>query len=145
MLPQELGCGSGMTCWRRLRDWQEAGVWERLHQALLDQLGHADQIDWSRACLDSASISAKKQWSCRSSRGERTGGIPAGATAQQGVEDGQELVHAGSQRHFLRLASGEQARVEGAQHRVVANGDQGAHPERGTHLAPPTPDDAAAS
>src|SRR5918999_4525674 len=29
-LPQEMGCGSGMTCWRRLREWQEAGVWERL-------------------------------------------------------------------------------------------------------------------
>jgi transposase len=28
MLPQELGCGSGMTCWRRLRDWQEAGIWQ---------------------------------------------------------------------------------------------------------------------
>jgi transposase len=27
ILPQELGCGSGMTCWRRLRDWQEAGIW----------------------------------------------------------------------------------------------------------------------
>jgi transposase len=26
MLPYELGCGSGMTCWRRLRDWQAAGV-----------------------------------------------------------------------------------------------------------------------
>lgn len=60
MLPQELGCGSGMTCWRRLRDWQDAGVWKRLHRALLDELGHADQIDWERACLDSASIPAKK-------------------------------------------------------------------------------------
>ena len=60
MLPQELGCGSGMTCWRRLRDWQDAGVWERLHQALLDDLGRADAIDWERACLDSASIPAKK-------------------------------------------------------------------------------------
>ncbi len=60
MLPRELGCGSGMTCWRRLRDWQEAGVWDRLHRALLDRLGRADQIDWSRACLDSASIPAKK-------------------------------------------------------------------------------------
>jgi transposase len=60
MLPQELGCGSGMTCWRRLRDWQEAGVWERLHQLLLDELGAADQIDWERACLDSASVPAKK-------------------------------------------------------------------------------------
>ena len=60
MLPQELGCGSGMTCWRRLRDWQAAGVWDRLHRALLDRLGDADQLDWSRACLDSASIPAKK-------------------------------------------------------------------------------------
>jgi transposase len=34
MLPQELGCGSGMTCWRRLRDWQQAGVWDLIHFAL---------------------------------------------------------------------------------------------------------------
>jgi transposase len=60
MLPQELGCGSGMTCWRRLRDWQEAGVWDRLHQALLDRLGEADRIDWSRASLDCASVPAKR-------------------------------------------------------------------------------------
>jgi transposase len=60
LLPQELGCGSGMTCWRRLHDWQRAGVWERLHHALLDRLGEADQIDWERACLDSASVPAKK-------------------------------------------------------------------------------------
>jgi len=60
LLPQELGCGSGMTCWRRLHDWQEAGVWARLHQTLLDELGVADQIDWERACVDSASIPAKK-------------------------------------------------------------------------------------
>ena len=60
MLPPELGCGSGMTCWRRLRDWQEAGVWDRLHQTLLDRLGEADRIDWSRASLDSASIPAKR-------------------------------------------------------------------------------------
>ena len=60
MLPPEMGYGSGVTCWRRLRDWQEAGVWERLHRALLDRLGEADRIDWSRASLDSASIPAKK-------------------------------------------------------------------------------------
>lgn len=58
MLPQELGCGSGMTCWRRLRDWQRAGVWHRLHRALLAQLGEADKIDWSRASLDSQSVPA---------------------------------------------------------------------------------------
>ena len=58
-LPQELGCGSGVTCWRRLRDWQQAGVWHRLHLALLDQLGHADRIDWTRASLDASSVPAK--------------------------------------------------------------------------------------
>ncbi|HET7056198.1 MAG TPA: IS5 family transposase [Thermomicrobiales bacterium] len=60
LLPPEMGCGSGVTCWRRLRDWQQAGVWDRLHRALLDRLGAADLIDWSRAALDSASVSAKK-------------------------------------------------------------------------------------
>jgi transposase len=33
LLPREFGCGSGTTCWRRLRDWQAAGVWERLHSS----------------------------------------------------------------------------------------------------------------
>ena len=60
MLPQEMGCGAGMSCWRRLRDWQRAGVWERLHRVLLDRLGAADQIDWSRAAVDSAAVPAKK-------------------------------------------------------------------------------------
>jgi transposase len=58
MLPQEMGCGSGMTCWRRLKEWHEAGVWERLHLRLLDRLGEADHIDWERASLDSASVAA---------------------------------------------------------------------------------------
>jgi len=60
MLPQELGCGSGVTCWRRLRDWQDVGVWDTLHRTLLDRLGEADRIDWSRVSLDSASIPAKR-------------------------------------------------------------------------------------
>lgn len=60
LLPKEMGCGSGMACWRRLRDWQKAGVWDRLQQALLDRLGRQNGIDFSRASLDSASIAAKK-------------------------------------------------------------------------------------
>ena len=60
LLPREMGCGSGMTCWRRLRDWQKAGVWDRLQQTLLDRLGRQNGIDFSRASLDSASIAAKK-------------------------------------------------------------------------------------
>ena len=59
-LPREMGCGSGMTCWRRLRDWNRANVWHRLHTVLLDRLGAADRIDWSRASLDSASLRAQK-------------------------------------------------------------------------------------
>ena len=57
-LPQEMGCGCGMTCWRRLRDWQAAGVWEQIRCSLLDELGLADAIDWSRAALDSSSTRA---------------------------------------------------------------------------------------
>ena len=58
MLPQEMGCGSGMTCWRRLHEWQEAGVWAELHAVLLDRLAEADQLDWSRCSLDSATVPA---------------------------------------------------------------------------------------
>jgi transposase len=58
MLPQEMGCGSGMTCWRRLRAWQRAGVWQKLHHVLLNRLGQAEQIDWSRAAIDAASVAA---------------------------------------------------------------------------------------
>src|SRR6266851_226263 len=47
-LPQEMGCGSGMTCWRRLKEWQEAGVWQRLHELLLVKLNEADLIACGR-------------------------------------------------------------------------------------------------
>jgi transposase len=57
-LPLELGCGSGMTCWRRLRDWHLAGVWENVWQLLLDELGLADNIDWSKVVIDSCSVRA---------------------------------------------------------------------------------------
>ena len=57
-LPQEMGCGSGMTCWRRLNEWERAGVWQKLHEVLLVQLQAADQIDWSRSAVDSASVRA---------------------------------------------------------------------------------------
>ena len=42
MLPHELSCGSGMTCWRRLRDWQLADVWDLIHFAMLDWLARHD-------------------------------------------------------------------------------------------------------
>lgn len=57
-LPQEMGCGCGMTCWRRLNEWQQAGVWDALHRVLLGKLNEADRIDWSRAVIDSSSVRA---------------------------------------------------------------------------------------
>jgi transposase len=57
-LPQQLGYGSGMTCWRRLRDWHQSGVWQRLHLLLLAELHAAGQVDWSRAIADSSHVRA---------------------------------------------------------------------------------------
>jgi len=50
LLPaQELGCGSPATAWRRLDQWARAGVFDRLHLEVLDRLGLAGRLDWSRA------------------------------------------------------------------------------------------------
>jgi len=68
-MPQELGCGSGMTCLRRLRDWHRQGVFQKLYEVLLAKLHHADKIDWSRAIIDSAKTKAP-------SGGEKTGPNP---------------------------------------------------------------------
>jgi transposase len=58
MLPQEMKCGSGMTCWRRLRDWQDAGIWQSIRFSLLDRLARCGQIEWPRAVIDSCSVRA---------------------------------------------------------------------------------------
>ena len=64
----ELGCGSVTTCWRRFAEWAEAGVFDRLQELLLDELGAAGLLDWSRASVDSASL--------RAVRGDLTGANP---------------------------------------------------------------------
>jgi transposase len=58
MLPKKLGCGSGMTCWRRVRDWQQDGIWDLIHFALLNWLSRDGRIDWSLAVVDSCSVRA---------------------------------------------------------------------------------------
>src|SRR5688500_8138164 len=105
-LPKEMGCGSGMTCWRRLRAWTTAEVWHRLHTTLLDRLGAADRIDWSRASLDSGSLRAKKgarnrPQSDRSRQGRREGPRPgrprrgpAGRLADRGQRPRQPALRA---------------------------------------------------
>lgn len=57
-LPKEMRCGSGMTCWRRLRDWNKAGVWMKLHGVLLQKLQAAGKIDGDRTVIDSTSVRA---------------------------------------------------------------------------------------
>src|SRR6266566_10157806 len=78
-LPQELGFGSGMTCWRRLRAWQEAGVWTRLHALLLAELRAAGELDWSRAVVDASYVQAKKG-APRPARARSTGAVAARST-----------------------------------------------------------------
>jgi transposase len=58
MLPKEMGCGSGVTCWRRLAAWQRRGVWKRLHAVLLAELRRRGRLDLERAIVDSASLRA---------------------------------------------------------------------------------------
>jgi len=57
LLPKEMGC-CGMTCWRRLRDWQARGVWQRIWHSFLNILGQADAIEWQRVLVDSSSVRA---------------------------------------------------------------------------------------
>jgi transposase len=60
-LPQDLGFGSGMTCWRRLAEWNRASVWQRLHELLLAELQAADKLDWPRAVIDSSHVRAARR------------------------------------------------------------------------------------
>lgn len=59
-LPTEMGCGSGVSCWRRLREWQRAGVWDRLHEALLAHVSIAERIDFSRVACGAFSARAAR-------------------------------------------------------------------------------------
>ena len=85
-LPREMGCGSGVSCWRRLRDWQAAGVWERLFRVLLERLHEADRIDWSRAVLDSSQVPAKRG-AKRRARTPRTVGVQAPSTTFSWIDE----------------------------------------------------------
>ena len=74
MLPREMGCGSGSTCWRRLVAWQRAGVWQRLHEALLAELRRRGRPDLRWVVIDSASVRAWR----RGKKLDRTQAIAAG-------------------------------------------------------------------
>jgi len=59
-LPFEVAGCSGMTCWRRLRAWQDAGLWDEIHRHMLERFNLAGEIDWLRASVDASSVPAKK-------------------------------------------------------------------------------------
>ncbi len=73
-LPREMGCGSGMTCWRRLRDWQAAGVWDRVHDTLRGRVrqraGRAAQP--TAAILDSQSVRTTEKGGLAAMTGPRS-------------------------------------------------------------------------
>src|SRR5205814_7222800 len=57
-LPAEMNCGSGMSCWRRLAEWQANGTWKLIHAVLLQELQNAGKLDWSKCVIDSSSVRA---------------------------------------------------------------------------------------
>jgi transposase len=58
MVPaSETGC-SGKTAWRRMDEWDRAGVWDRLHESLLGELNASARIDWSTGVIDSSTARA---------------------------------------------------------------------------------------
>ena len=59
-LPQEMGCGSGMSAWRRLEKWQELGIWQKIHETFLNELGQEGRIDWKKFLIDGSSVPAPK-------------------------------------------------------------------------------------
>jgi transposase len=90
LLPvNEFGCGSVTTCWRRFAEWAAAGVFDRLQEVLLDELGAAGLLDWSRVSVDSASVRA----------------VRGGPVWRQSGRPGQA---------WLQVAPGRRARRDGA-------------------------------
>jgi transposase len=59
-LPRFAGLPSGQTCWRRLDEWERAGVWPTLMLRLQERLAQAERIDWSRAIVDASIVDAKR-------------------------------------------------------------------------------------
>jgi transposase len=122
-LPAEMGCGSGMTCWRRLRDWYQAGVWRRLHQVLLES--------WPRPI---ASTGTGPRWTpprCRPRGGPRNGQEPNGSR-----QTGHEAPSCGRRPRHPARGPGERrerARFEDdARHRRRHR----AHPRQDARQAP---------
>ena len=109
MLPREMGCGSGTTCWRRLVRWQRAGVWKRLHRRAAGRIAPAGRVG-SRARR------GRQLLAPRAARGKKTGPNPtdrrkAGSkhhvlTDAHGIPLVATLTAANRQRHHRAAALG---------------------------------------
>jgi len=77
-LPRIEGFPSGQTCWRRLDEWERAGVWSQLMLRLQGLLDSAERIDWSRAIVDASLVDAKR--GARRSRARSGAGLAAAST-----------------------------------------------------------------
>ena len=73
-LPEEFPSPS--TCWRRLRDWEEQGVWLTIWRAFLAELNEQQQLKWSESFLDGSFAPAKK--------GAAESAKPSGARGRSG-------------------------------------------------------------
>jgi transposase len=56
-VPPEMGC-SGRTAHRRLRRWEEAGIWDRLHADLLRLLRKAGELETDTVIVDGVTVRA---------------------------------------------------------------------------------------
>ena len=122
-LPQEMGCGCGMTCLNYLNAWQRAGVWEKLHQILLAELEQADKLDWSRAAVDSAKARALGR---RSDRPQSDGSRQT--RDQAPCPDRGSRRAAGDPQHRGQRARRQRAAAAGRRH--PAGAPQGGPPPR---------------
>jgi transposase len=118
-IPKEMGCGSGMTCWRRLRDWQKAGVWQKIDEVLLAKLQHAHRIDWSRAAIDSSTVRA-------------VGGGEKNRAEPYGPRPKRKQASYDNRRYWHSLERWFDPREYARQHDLEGNGGQ--HPTRQRRL-----------
>ncbi|MEU2032693.1 IS5 family transposase [Nocardia amamiensis] len=86
-LPTSLFGASGATCWRRLAEWHEAGVWQQLHELVLTELRAAGKLELSTALIDASHLRALK-------RGDHVGPSPV------------DRAKPGSEHHLITDATG---------------------------------------
>jgi transposase len=126
LLPaRELGCGSPATCWRRLTEWADAGVFDRLHLVALDRLGEQGRLDWSRASVDTMSVRAKR-------------GGPRGRKSRRSWQAWEQAASGLRRRWAAACRGGDRGQRQRHHHVPSARGRHPADPDAGWAAAHPT-------